>query len=752
MIARIARTSCLLAVVASMLSLSSTAANAATTLPGIDVSKWQGTIDWSKVAAAGVRFAIARATKGQIYVDPTFQANVNGARANGIVIGAYHRATPSGGATANIADARAEANHYLDVASPGVGDLIPALDIEETGGLAPAALVVWVKAWVTRVTNILGVRPMLYASPHFWTVNMGDSTWFADNGYRLWLAHWNVPSPTVPANDWQGRGWTFWQWTHKPGMPGVTTDLDRDRFAGTNLVTARIAQLTAKPGAGGSVTDITGRLSCGDGATCASLFDPSAIVTLTAKPDPGAVFLSWGGACSGSSPTCSVTTLGRRTVTATFGYPLSTTIAGPGGGSVSTTPAGITCTSSCSHAFPAGSSVSLTATPDAASEFGAWSGGCTGLDPAVCTVTLDRPRSVTASFTDLGPPSAGITTPASLAGPVRIVFSEPVRHLSADNVVLRTAGGVAVAGSLTCRGDEGAAVSCSKDLVLSAQLRPASPLLAGQYYLVVANPNRVTPAIVDRASNPLPRTAASFRAATVVPEEAPGSSFAWGARDDARARGGSYLWERRVGASITFDFSGPSVTLWTVAGPTFGRAKVAIDGRFRTTIDRRRRSFALVPQTFGGLARGAHRLQVSILTPDPGHPAAVGTGVDAIVDTNGARSTPVAARWARQTAPWAGGGRFVVSDVAGARATFRFRGSAVSITTVTGPRYGRAEIWVDGTLRRRLDLSAATKTFGVTRTVGGLADRVHSVRVVVLGLPGKAGSGTAVAIDGWAVT
>ena len=145
-----------------------------------------------------------------------------------------------------------------------------------------------------------------------------------------------------------------------------------------------------------------------------------------------------------------------------------------------------------------------------------------------------------------------------------------------------------------------------------------------------------------------------------------------------------------------------------------------------------------MPQTFGGLARGAHRLQVSILTPDPGHLAAVGTGVDAIVDTNGARSTPVAARWARQTAPWAGGGRFVVSDVAGARATFRFRGSAVSITTVTGPRYGRAEIWVDGTLRRRLDLSAATTTFGVTRSVGGLADLVHSVRVVVLGLPGKA--------------
>ena len=142
---------------------------------------------------------------------------------------------------------------------------------------------------------------------------------------------------------------------------------------------------------------------------------------------------------------------------------------------------------------------------------------------------------------------------------------------------------------------------------------------------------------------------------------------------------------------------------------------------------------------------------MSILAPDPGHPVAIATGVDAIEDANGTRSTPVAARWAPQTAPSAAGGRFVVSGVAGARASFRFRGSAVTITTATGPGYGRAEIWVDGTLRRRLDLSAAATTFGVTRSVGGLADLVHSVRVVVLGLPGKAGTGTAVAIDGWSV-
>jgi lysozyme len=753
MTARTARTSCLLAVVASVLVLSPATARAAPTLPGIDVSQWQQTIDWSKVAGAGMRFAIARATKGQHYVDPTFQTNIDGARAEGIVVGAYHRATPSGGANANTTDARAEADHYLEVAFPRVGDLIPALDIEETGGLAPPDLVVWVRTWVTRVTNRLGVKPMLYASPNFWTVNMGNTTWFADHGYRLWLAHWNVSSPTVPANGWQGRGWTFWQWTHKPGLPGVTTDLDRDRFHGTNLVTARIARLTAAPGAGGSVTDLTGRLSCGDGASCAALFDPSAIVTLTATPDPGAVFLRWGGACSGSSPTCSVTTLGKRTVTATFGYPLSASAAGPGGGIVSSSPAAISCASTCSHAFPAGSSVSLTATPDGASEFDTWSGDCVGLDANACTVTLDQPRSVTASFTDLGPPSAAITTPTSLDGAVHIAFSEPVHRLRTDNVLLRTAGGGALTTALTCRGADGSTVSCSKDLVLSARLRPASPLLAGQSYVVMANPDGVTPAIVDRAANPLPKTTANFRAATEVSEEASGSSFVWGARDDARAIGGSYRWERRVGASITLGFSGSTVTLWTVAGPAFGRARIEIDGVYRTTIDRYRPSFAVVPRTFTGSGRGAHSLQVSIVAPGPGHPDAVGAGVDAITDVNGTRRAPAgaAARWSAVAAGSAMGGRYVASSVAGARASFRFRGPAVTIITATGPRFGRAEVWVDGTLERRIDLSAATTTFGVTRTIGGLADRVHTIRVVVLGQPGKTGSRTAVAIDGWTV-
>src|SRR5262245_32689187 len=193
MSARLPRAVALCALIASVLVASPAPAHASTRLPGIDVSKYQGTIDWATVATTGTRFVIVRATKGRAEDDPMYATNVAGATSNGIEVGAYHRATPQAheDGSVNLTDARLEADHFLAVADPDFGDIIPALDIEETGGMAPTELIAWVKKWVGRVTTRTGLHPMLYASPNFWTVNMGNTTWFADHGYRLWLAHWN---------------------------------------------------------------------------------------------------------------------------------------------------------------------------------------------------------------------------------------------------------------------------------------------------------------------------------------------------------------------------------------------------------------------------------------------------------------------------------------------------------------------------------------------------------------------------------
>src|SRR5262249_10314411 len=159
-------------------------------------------------------------------------------------------------------------------------------------------------------------------------------------------------------------------------------------------------------------------------------------------------------------------------------------------------------------------------------------------------------------------------------------------------------------------------------------------------------------------------------------ETAPGTNFAWGTRADDRALGGSYLFERRPGASASFAFSGPTVTVWTIAGPSFGRARVEIDGAFRTRIDRNASAFTSVPKTFTGLGHGAHTLAVITLPgAHPGDPT--GAGVDAIANRGRTRRSPASLHgsWASVATGAAGGGSYAVSGVAGAEASLRFRGT-----------------------------------------------------------------------------
>ncbi len=204
----------------------------ASVLEGIDVSNWQGTINWTQVASAGKKFAIIKATEADNFYDAKYALNHSAAKAAGLWTGAYHFAQPSSAPN----DAILEADWFAAHASLGPGDLIPALDLEATGGLSVAALQAWVTAFLGEVTAKVGMRPMIYTSPNFWKTYMGDSHALADAGYKtLWIAHWGVSSPTVPANNWGGHGWTFWQYTSSGTVPGIVGRVDLDRFNGTDL-------------------------------------------------------------------------------------------------------------------------------------------------------------------------------------------------------------------------------------------------------------------------------------------------------------------------------------------------------------------------------------------------------------------------------------------------------------------------------------------------------------------------------------
>jgi GH25 family lysozyme M1 (1,4-beta-N-acetylmuramidase) len=215
-------------------------AASAQSVTGADVSQWQGTITWNRVAASGIRFVFVKATEGTTYTDPAFARNRDGARSAGLAVGFYHFADPRGSTlVAARQDAAAQAAHFLGVYQPRPTDLRPVLDIEQTGGLSPARLQAWVSTWVKTVRGRLHRQPFIYTSPYFWETYLSNTTSIAPVA-GLWLADWTTGSPWLPASNWGGRGWAFWQYSDSGHVDGISGAVDRDRLNGSSLLPYRI--------------------------------------------------------------------------------------------------------------------------------------------------------------------------------------------------------------------------------------------------------------------------------------------------------------------------------------------------------------------------------------------------------------------------------------------------------------------------------------------------------------------------------
>jgi lysozyme len=204
---------------------------------GIDVSHYQGDIRWADMASSGdVGFVIAKATEGRLNQDAQYARNKAKADEFGVPFTAYHFASPD--TTAN--DAILEADNFVDTADLGPGNLRPVLDLEKNGGLGVKKLRRWVKAWIAEVELRVGAKPIIYSSPSFWHDKMGNSRWFANNGYALWIAHWGVAKPRVPASNWSGHGWTIWQYDNCGHVAGIDGCVDLDRLKGSDIDALRI--------------------------------------------------------------------------------------------------------------------------------------------------------------------------------------------------------------------------------------------------------------------------------------------------------------------------------------------------------------------------------------------------------------------------------------------------------------------------------------------------------------------------------
>ncbi|RLC78560.1 MAG: glycoside hydrolase [Chloroflexi bacterium] len=191
------------------------------TTPGIDVSRWQGDINWEMVAAAGYRFAIVRATIGNYYTDPRFYGNWSGAGDAGLLVSAYHVVTPEHPADSQV-------DRFLDVLGDRKADLPLVLDVELSRGISPAGITACVRDCVQKVEQQDGRKPIIYTAGWFWNHKVLESPEWAE--CDLWVAHYGVSTPTLPTG-WSE--WKFWQHSEKGQVPGIAAATDLNQFNGS---------------------------------------------------------------------------------------------------------------------------------------------------------------------------------------------------------------------------------------------------------------------------------------------------------------------------------------------------------------------------------------------------------------------------------------------------------------------------------------------------------------------------------------
>jgi lysozyme len=205
-------------------------------LTGLDVSYWQGTINWQAVRNAGYRFAFARATQGTGYADPTFVNNVTCAQQAGILVGAYHffqLAMP----------AKEQARFFLNKLVNVKLDLPAALDFEDSTTMTKAAAASVVKSWLDLVEQGTGRRPIIYTNANSWDTYIGAPVWVRD--YQLWVANYTAAAEPYKPKCW--TSWIFWQHSNTGQIPGISGNVDLNRCSLSEADLLELAGKTQQP-------------------------------------------------------------------------------------------------------------------------------------------------------------------------------------------------------------------------------------------------------------------------------------------------------------------------------------------------------------------------------------------------------------------------------------------------------------------------------------------------------------------------
>lgn len=187
-------------------------------IPGIDVSVWQGEINFEQVRASGVRIVYIRASAGQTTIDARFRRNYAGFKAQGLQIGLYHYLTAR-----TQEQALEQARFFAETIAGTQPDCRLAADFERTDGLTAQQASDIVLAFLEEVERLTGLDVVLYSDA--WGAR---SLWTAElTRYPLWVADYGASSPE-PNGKWSV--WAGWQYTDRGEVPGISGNVDLDRF------------------------------------------------------------------------------------------------------------------------------------------------------------------------------------------------------------------------------------------------------------------------------------------------------------------------------------------------------------------------------------------------------------------------------------------------------------------------------------------------------------------------------------------
>jgi Lyzozyme M1 (1,4-beta-N-acetylmuramidase) len=444
--------------------------------------------------------------------------------------------------------------------------------------------------WLGEVTARTGVRPMVYTSPNGWRDRMADTTAIADAGYTmLWVAHWNVASPTLPANSWQGNSWKIWQYSDCGNVSGIGGCVDLDFFNGLDFSPIVIPSPDTV-------------------APVATLATPTGVI--------GPVTVSFSEIVHGVS----AESLSLRLMSS--GVPTEATI---------------TCASKAGQQVDCETGNVVVAVLETVDP----------LVPGESYQAIVNPTGTVSPIVDRGGNPA-TTTEADFAAPTDVEQASPAisygwRTVSSANALGRSYSMDRLTGATASFAFKGKTVTWYT--VMGPSQGKAAVWIDGR---AKGTFNQYAPSMsfkVARSFRHLARGDHTITIRVLGQEGADGGTdtqvavdaieaggkviwtptllFAWGKAKNADASGGDVAVSDLAGTAATFAFYGTGVDWHTVRGPHQGRAQIYIDGALLKTVDNYASAPATADRSIGGLALGLHELRIVVL--GQARPAARGT-------------------------------------------------------------------------------------------------------------------------------